>query len=64
MLLKEEERLMQAGDYELPNVQDNSDYLEGTLRIQNITKEFTSYDRKEKKVNKAVNELSLSVFKD
>ena len=56
--------MMQAGDYELPNVQDNSDYLEGTLRIQNIVKEYTSYDTKEKKVNKAVDQLSLSIFKD
>jgi hypothetical protein len=59
---------MKNGDLELPNVQDkinaNPRYLEDTLRIENLVKEYVSHDNKEKIVNKAVNDLSMSMFKD
>ena len=59
--------MIKEGDYEEPNVNEyitkESNYLDDTLRIKNITKEFTSYDTKEKVVSKAVDNLSLSVFK-
>lgn len=59
---------MKNGDLELPNVQDkinaNPRYLEDTLRIENLMKQYVSYDTKDKIVNKAVNDLSMSMFKD
>lgn len=59
--------MIDRGDYEVPNVDEfvksEPDYLSDTLRISNITKEFISYDTKEKVISKAVDNLSLSIFK-
>ena len=67
-LLKEEDKLVKNGDYEQPNIQSHLDeddkFLEDTLRLQHLRKEFISYDTKAKETNKAVDGLSLSIFKN
>ena len=57
---------MKEGQYEFPNIRnelgDQPDYLKDTLRISNLVKSFPSTDRKS--LNTAIDNLSLSVFKN
>ena len=59
---------MNEGNYELPNIQkdieDEHGYLKDSLRICNLRKEFKSGDRKIKEMNKAIDDMSLSMFKN
>lgn len=63
--------LVQQGDMEMPNLQAeierDSNFLSDTLRIQSFVKEFPNLDmetKKERPMNRAVNGLSLSIFRD
>ena len=60
---------MNRGDFEKPNladfIADDNTYLQDTCRITNLVKEFKSFDKSSSsKVNKAVDELNLSVYKN
>ena len=60
---------MNRGDFEKPNLQDfiadDSNYLKDTCRIVNLVKEFRSFDKSSAdKMNRAVDELNLSVYKN
>ena len=58
--------LVDQGDYEMPNLDQYIDmdqrYLEECLRIDRFVKTFKNQDTKE--INYAVDNLSLSVFKN
>jgi ABC-type multidrug transport system ATPase subunit len=63
--------VIQNGDMEMPNLQTEMErdpnFLAQTLRIKALVKEFKNLDKetvKERPMNRAVDGLSLSIFKD
>ena len=68
ILLSAEIELMNEGEYELPNIkkeiEDETNYLKDCLRIEHLTKQFKKADWKDKEPIKAIDDLSLSVFKN
>ena len=59
---------MNNGDYEMPNVkrqiEDQPGFLKDTLRIESLKKEFQSGIKKNRVITKAIDDLSLSIFKN
>ena len=71
ILQEDEMKLVQSGEMELPNLQaeieSDSDFLKHTLRINDLEKHFPNLDKESKvdrPVNKAVDGLTLSIFRD
>ena len=70
-LLKDEEDLANRGDFEVPElsnyiIEDNQ-YLRHTLRINKLVRHFDNHDpdtKHQNKTVKAVNQLSVSIFKN
>lgn len=69
--MKKEEDLVQRGDLEVPELTNymigDEQYLLQALRISGLVKEYKNNDKetmKDKKMVRAVNELSLSMFKN
>lgn len=71
ILLRAEQTLVDEGNLEVPTLTNfiisDNDYLDDALRINNLVREFPNHNqetKKEKPKVRAVDELSLSMFKN